>query len=374
MKLLIVVLLTLSISAIGFSAEYRGSESIVINEGDSLGNDLISASRYVDVLGFIDGDQYSASQRINVEGEIAEDFFGAAQEINIKGKVNDMVFGAAEKITIDGEVGGDVVAFGSEVRITPRSHIHGNLFVGCGFLSLDGGRVDGWVRGRAGDLFLNGSVGDSVILEAGTVRFGNDYTASQGTHLTLKEQLDKSTRDLPPNLVLDIKKETAFYESGIFYWSIVAMFIVGLLISLIFKDFTYHLLNYAGKNILKNIGIGFLLLIASPVVIAILAILILTLPAALILLALYLIILYISSIFTGLFVGKYAFELTGKKEERLNLVLPLIVGLIIIVLLSHLPVVGWLIKLVIISFGMGSFILYLWGLKADNNSELGNGG
>lgn len=369
MKLLIGTVLIFSTFVLGFSAEYRSGESIVINEGDSLGNDLVSASRHVDILGFIERDIYSAGQRINVEGEIGEDFFGAAQEINIRGKVNDMVFGAGESITIDGEVGGDVVAFASEVRITPRAHIHGNLFVGCGSLSMDGGIITGWTRGAAGDLYLNGSVGDSVSLEAGKVRFGNNYSASQGTHLTLKEDLDRSAPNLPRNLAISIKKESAFYERGFFYWSLIAMFIVGLLISLIFKNFTNSLLNYAGKNILKNTGIGFLLLIASPVVIAILVILIITIPVALILLALYLIVLYLSSILTGLYVGKYVLELTWKKGRRLNLVLPLTVGLIIIVLLSHLPVVGWLVKLAVISYGMGSFVMYLWERKAANHSS-----
>ena len=367
MRTLVFSLLAVSLIATsGFSAEYRGGESIVVNAGDSLGNDLISASRYVDILGIIDGDLYSATQRLNMEGEIAEDLFAAAQEITIRGKVEDMVLGAGQSITIDGEVGGDVVAFGAEVRITPRARIKGNLFVGCSSLSLDGGRVDGWVRGTAGDLYLNGIVGDSVTIEAGAVRFGYDYSAAKGTRLTMKKQLDDEIQNVPSNLVVNIKEESAFYETGFFYWSLLAMLIVGLVISAIFKNFTYNLLSYMGKNIPKNIGIGLIILIAFPIVIAILVVLILTIPAALILLAFYLITLYLSSIFTGLYIGKYIFEVSGKRKKQPNLILPLIVGLIVVVLLSHLPVIGWLIKLAVISFGAGGFVLYLWEMKSAN--------
>lgn len=347
----------------GFGADYRGDETVRVNAGDSLFTDLISGSRYVDILGYIDGDIYSGCQKLNMEGEVTDDIFAGAQEIMVKGKVGGMVMSAGQFVTIDGEVGGDVIAFGAEVRITPRAHIKGNLFAGSGSLMLEGGRVDGWIKGGAGQVYLNGSVGDLVSLEAGDVRFGTDYDAPQGTTLTLDKELDKDASNIPDNLELIIKKPEAFYQSGFFYWSLVAMFIVGLLISLIFKNFTHNLLSIAGQNILKNAGVGFLFLIATPIVIVILAILILTIPVALILLALFLILLYLSSIFSGLYVGKYIFELAGKKSERLNLVLPLIVGLLIVVLLSKVPIVGWLIKLVVISFGMGSFVMYLWGLR-----------
>lgn len=357
-------LLFLLVSSLSFGADYRGEETVQVNAGDSLFTDLISGSHYVDMLGYINGDMFSACQRLNIEGEVTEDVFAGAQEITIRGKVGDMVVCAGQNITVDGEVGGDVIAFGAEVRVTQRADIKGNLFVGSGKLSLDGGRIDGWVSGGTGDLYLNGSVGDSVKLEAGNVRFGAGYSAPKGTKLTLKKDLDLNTiPNRPENLTVIIRKEKAFYRSSLFYWSIISMFIVGLLISLIFKNFTYNLLKVAGENVLKNTGVGFIFLIAAPIVILILVVLILTIPAALILLALFLIFLYLSSIFSGLYVGKYVFELIGRKEEKPNLILPLLTGLLVIVLLSKLPFIGWLIKLIAISFGMGSFVMYLWGFK-----------
>ena len=298
-----------------------------------------------------------------MEGEITDDFFAGAREITIKGRVGGMVVGAGQFVTIDGEVGSDVIAFGAEVRVTPRAHIKGNLFVGSGSLNFDGGRIDGWIKGGAGELYLNGSVGELVSLEAGNVRFGSDYSAPKGTNLTLRKHLKNNASNIPDNLEVTIKEKKAFYQSGFFYWSLISMFIVGLLISLIFKNFTYNLLEVAEQNILKNAGVGLLFLIAAPIAIVILAVLILTIPAALILLALFLILLYLSSIFTGLYAGKYVFELAGKKSDQPNLVLPLIVGLILVVLLSKLPFIGWLIKLAVISFGMGSFLMYMFGLR-----------
>lgn len=360
--MIMLAVLTASVAS-GLGADYRGNENVRVEAGDSLFADLISGSRYVDIMGYVDGDVYSGCERMNVEGEIKDDFFAGAREITVKGKVGGMVVGAGQSVTIDGEVGSDVIAFGAEVRITPRAHIKGNLFVGSGSLMFDGGRVDGWIKGGVGQLYLNGSVGEPVSLEAGDVRFGNDYYAPQGTRLTLPKDLDSHMPNLPNNLEIEIKNRKAFYQSGFFYWSLVSMFVVGLLISLIFKNFTHNLLDVARRNIFKNTGIGFLFLIAAPIAIIILIALILTIPAALILLALYFILLYLSSILTGLYAGKYIFELLGKKSEQPNLVLSLIVGLILVVLFPKLPFIGWLIKLAVISFGMGSFVVYLWGFR-----------
>lgn len=363
-QLAIVFSVAVMVAMSAFAAEYRGDERLIINPQDTLFADLFAGSRITDILGYIEGDVYSGCQRINVEGEITEDLFAAAQEINLRGKVGDMLIGAGQSITIDGEVGGDVVAFGGEVRLTPRANIKGNLFIGSGSFMMDGGSVGGWIRGGAGDIYLNGSVADSIILEAGSIEFGNGFRAPAGTKLILSKELDESRlAELPENVAVVVKPKKPFYQSGFLYWSVIAMFVMGLLISLIFKNFIYGLLAAAGENVLKNIGVGFLSLILAPIAVVILAILILTIPAALILLGLFLILLYLSSIFTGLYMGKYIFELLGQTSERPNLILPLIVGLILVVLLSKIPFIGWLIKLTVICFGMGSFITYMWRLR-----------
>ena len=141
------------------------------------------------------------------------------------------------------------------------------------------------------------------------------------------------------------------------------MLIVGILITIVFKNFTRDLLSYAGDNILKNSGLGFLFLLITPLIIVILLILVLTIPVALILLALYLILLYLSCIFVGLYIGDYVMTLIRKEKSPNNLILPLIVGLVCVVLFSRLPFIGWLIELAIICFGGGSIIAYLWSLK-----------
>ena len=46
-----------------------------------------------------------------------------------------------------------------------------------------------------------------------------------------------------------------------------------------------------------------------------------------------------------------------------NLYLPMLIGILIVVLLPEMPFVGWLMTLLIICFGLGSLLIYLWYLK-----------
>lgn len=344
-------------------AEFRSNDNIRVNAGDTLATDLFAGSRSVDIRGYVDGDVYAGCQTVDIDGQVAEDVIVACQKLVVRGTVGDMVIGFAQSIVIDGQVGGDVLAFCGDVKVTGRGHIKGNLYVGTGHLSLDGGRVDGWLRGGAGEAYLNGSVADSVRLEAGHVRFGKEYQA-KSTKLVVASPLSRDrAKNLPDNLEIVIKEEQGFYESKFFYWSFLSMFIVGLLMVLGLKDFTRSYLAFSGANALQNSGVGLLFLIATPIAVAIFVVMVLTIPVALILSALYLILLYLSSVFAALLIGNYLLSLMAKNNDQANPVWQLLVGLALITLLAQLPYLGWLVRLAAICLGSGAVLAYLWSLR-----------
>ena len=136
-----------------------------------------------------------------------------------------------------------------------------------------------------------------------------------------------------------------------------------------FKDFSRDYVAFAGRDIAKHLGIGFLAFVAAPVAIIILLILVFTIPVALITLAIYLILLYLSFVFTALYVGDYLLGLIRKNESAKPLVWPLLLGVILVLLFPKLPFIGWLFSLVIICFGLGTFVSYIWNLKQTNGPQ-----
>jgi cytoskeletal protein CcmA (bactofilin family) len=371
MRYLATILLFIMISVFCISAaQYIGANSVRINSGDSVNTDLVTGSRYVDVDGYLKGDLYAGAEKIVVQGQVNDDVLAGARDLLIQGKVADMVIGFGQYVLIDGDIGGDVISFGGEVRITSRAHVHGNVYVRAGSFQLENGQIDGWLKGGAEKIHLDGQVGEKVNLEANEVVFGENYLATQGTELKLSYPLNpEKAGNVPANVEITYTKKHPFFKSFGFYWTFFALLITGILLSVLFKNFVRNIITFAQSNFWKNLGFGFLFLIIIPAVIVILLVLFFTIPVALILLALYFMALYLSAIISGIFIGRYFLAMLHEEKSQLSLIWSLLVGLIIIVLVAKIPVIGFFSKVVVVSFGLGSFIVYLWNMKKLKTSE-----
>jgi hypothetical protein len=364
LKKLFPLIIILSFAAVTGAAEYRAGESITIRDNDSLTTDLFAGSRYVSIDGVVEGDIYVGCEQVTVDGEVLDDVLAGCRQLEIKGRVHDMVIGFAETIRIDGEVDGDVLAFGGRVLISDRAKIKGNVFAGSGELRLEGGSIGGNLSGGAGKVYLNGFVKGEVDLEAGDIDFGESYIAKGGTRLKLHKDLSAyNLKYTPDDLEVVVKSPDLFFQEFVFYWYALSLLIVGFLIIILFKNFSRDYLSYISTKTGQSLGIGVLALFMTPIAVVILAILVLTIPISLILLVCYLILLYIGIAFTALFVGDFVISKFKKEDSVRNLYLPMLIGILIVVLLPEMPFVGWLMTLLIICFGLGSLLIYLWYLK-----------
>jgi cytoskeletal protein CcmA (bactofilin family) len=366
-KPIIFLTIIMVLASIAGAAEYFGGETMVIREIDTLETDLFSGCRNLDVNGLVEGDIFAGCERITVEGEVKGDVITGCRVLTVTGVVGDNVIGFAQTIVIDGEVKGDVLAFGGVVRITDRAKIDGNVYVGAGELKFEGGTIGGYLRGGAGDANLEGRVEGDVELEVGDIYFGPDYFAKGGTTLKRHKEIEKyELAHTPKDLEVIVKHEDIFLATGFFFWSLFALLIVGMVIVALFKNFSKDYLTFARTQLGKSIGYGVLLLLLTPIAIVILAVLILTIPISLILLAVYLVLIYLSMAFSALYIGDYIMAFFRKEPKNNGLFISMLVGVVLVSLLCHVPFIGGLFGFIIICFGMGSLINYIWHLKQDS--------
>jgi len=347
----------------GSTAVFKGADAVRIKTGDTLQQDLFAGCRYLDVQGPATGDIYAAAERITIEAPIGDDVIAACRDLIIRSKVNDGVIGFAQTILIDGEIDGDVIAFGSELRLTENAHIKGKLFLGTGKFIMENARVDGNISGGSGYAYLNGNVGGNVKLDLGKVDFDSGYAAVGTTHLTLHRPLnEKELKFAPADLKITIEEKERFYQSFFFYWWIVALLITGIVIFSFFKNASHDYLEKARKDVLKSIGLGFLILVVTPIALVLLMVLVFTIPLSLILLVVYLVLLYLSLVYSALYIGDAVLHYLRKNNGHWPLLGMFALGLILVILLPEIPFIGWLINLVIICFGMGSLSAYIWAV------------
>jgi len=370
MRIGLIIIISLFLLNSSYAAEYLTGNVVKVQDGDTVFSDIFSGARYVDVHGTVKGDVYAGCEALTVEGEIEDDLLVGCRNLEIRGNVKDGVIGFAQMIIIDGEVEGDVLAFGGSLRLTERAILKGNLLVWTGELRVDGASIAGNITGGSGQIYLNGLVSGKVELNAGKVNFGSNYKANKGTKLTLARELDEDKIDyLPSDLEIIVKPPQRFYQSFLFYWWFIALLILGAIIVALFKNFTRDYLTRSYINPVKALGVGFLVVVVTPIAALILMLLIFTIPIALILLALYLILLCLSIVFAALFAGNYIFKLI-KTNGKISLFWPLLIGLVIVVFVVKIPIVGFLLYLVILSFGSGSLIAYIWDLLRPAESSV----
>jgi hypothetical protein len=168
---------------------------------------------------------------------------------------------------------------------------------------------------------------------------------------------------MPKDLEVEVAHEEIFFATAFFFWSLLSLLIAGLVIVALLKNFSKDYLTLAKSQIGKSIGYGVLLFLLAPLAIVILAVLVLTIPISLIILAGYLVLVYLSLAFSALFIGDYIMSFFRKESTKNGLYLSMLIGVILVTVLVHIPLIGAIFGFIIVCFGMGSLVNYIWNLK-----------
>jgi len=358
-------LIPLLVSAQG--SIYKFGPTIRINKGDSISNNVMAAGQFIDIYGHLGDDLYGGARNLVINGSIDDDAIVAGQNVTVTGTVGDMLVAAGENVLIDGQIYGDLFAAGAEVRIAPDAHIHGNVAVAGDKITFEGGTIDGWMRASGNEITLDGSVGNYVELYGNKFNFGDNYRPESGTTITATHEIDLNDLGTPPDdLQIVVNKENT-WGAALFLslWFYVSLLITGALLIFIFRETTNDLHRFSTERYIRNTGIGFLTFLATPIVVIILLVLVLTIPLSLLLITLYGLALFIGYLLVALTLGTLVIRFIKSEQTFLDYFWGLALGMVIIFILSILPFVGWIINLLLIFFGLGTFVTYFWQLREN---------
>jgi hypothetical protein len=85
--------------------------------------------------------------------------------------VDHDLYAFAGEVIVDGDINGDLVAFAGAVTV--NGNVDGDVVTGAGQVVING-TVGGDVRAGVGDLVLNGRVGEDLLAGSGTIRISAD--------------------------------------------------------------------------------------------------------------------------------------------------------------------------------------------------------
>jgi cytoskeletal protein CcmA (bactofilin family) len=334
--------------------------------GDTLTKDLYTWTQTLMIDGTLDGDLTVWCQNGSINGAVTQDVNVFAQDLTITGEVGDDIRAIANSMNILGTVKGNVLAAGSFIRVGPDAVIEGDLLVGAGTVTIDG-EVRGGVRIGTGHLTMNGTVaGDAHISTDGGITMGDDASIGGDLHYEGPAQIEfrhgavkgaitfsRSADDLERELESAIGEFTTMFGIVMHIFLFLAALIAGSVIFAFTKDHANKTAEILRKKPLKSLGIGFIAAICVPIVCVIMLVLVLTIPLSAVLFLVYIVALYIAKFYVATWLGKLILR---NRRADASPIPPMLLGITILYLLTWIPILGFLITLVTIFFGLGALL------------------
>lgn len=339
-------------------------EDFTLESGETHDGTLIVSGGTVNIDGVVTGDLLVLAERLTVRGEVQGNVFVFAETLNLSGTVDGSVHVGSDRAEISGAIDGDLYAGAENFELARGARIARDALVWVadgvleGSVGRDlyaaGSRME--VRGRIGrDLHAyrvrlslrDGSeVGGDVEAR---VRPGGSIDVAPGAHVAGETR----TEELPHHGhgLMGRYREPAFYV--LLLLQLAAAFVSGMLLHTLVPGLFQGRLETTGA-FFRSLGLGFLGLVVTPLVLVLTAVTLIGLPVAMMGLALYLAALYVSSILVGALIGS-AIMRPGDADAQ-GFGLALLAGLAVVLVLAHLPFVGGPVHVVVLLAGLGLLI------------------
>jgi cytoskeletal protein CcmA (bactofilin family) len=360
--LVVLALFAILPGALGLAQEVGGT---VVKRG-TIAEDLYVAGGRVDVLAVVAGDVVAAGGRVAIGERIGGDVLAAGGEVVIRGQMLDDVRAAGGLVTVAGDVAGDLTVVGASVVLPPETRVRGRVWVGGGELDLRG-RIGGRLRAAGGTIRIGGEIDGDVdlagrtieILPTAHIRGEMTYRSLQPAVIAVGARIDGTVRH--QTVDLPAIGRTARTVGRILGALLLGSFLVaGIALVLVFPGATLGAARTVRTDPWKSLGLGFALLVSSPVAVLVLAVTGVGLLLGLAVAALYGIWLIAGFLVGATFLGGAGTRLLRRPPSRGRTVLSLLAGLIVIGLLQMVPVAGPVVAALVLLLGLGASSVYAY--------------
>lgn len=294
---------------------------------------------------------------VRMQGTVTGDLVVAAGTLEMTGRVGGNVMAACGTMTLNGPVGGSLYAAGGTVNT--GAAVGRNLVVAAGTASLAGTTTVGRdLAISGGQTTVGATVKRNVQANAGNLtltdqaRIGGNLLANASNASIASGAVIAGTRTVTQ---ASPRKERRTNAVGWVIWQLLSglsLLVAGLLFIAAAPLLTAQTETMLRRHPWGSLLTGFLLLLLVPLAFIVILITIIGIPLAFILLGLYLIATFLSPIFLAILVGQTLWRRPGG-----SLPLALLIGIVLLILVRMIPILGALVTLAAVLFGLGALAL-----------------
>ncbi len=354
-------LLVLALPSAAMASEVRSGTSAVVAPGETLDDDLFATGQTVTIAGRATGDVFATGGTVVVTGTIDGDLIAAAQQVVIDGTVNGDVRAAGAVVTVNGHVAHSVTGLAQQVNVSSSGRVDGSVIAAGETISAFGPVGRGMTVG-GGTVQLSGPVGGNVTTWAQTLSLGPSTRIGGNLEYYSERQVETPSGTVAGNVKFhQVEREArqapllnGLFDFGGLVW-LIGSAILGALVIVLAPRASARAVELGRQQPVQTFGLGLLALCAVPLAAVLIGITLVGIPLAFAVAALYWLGLMLAWPALGLVVGTEVARWV-RRGEPLPVLGLLAIGLIVLHLLTHVPVLGGLVAFLGITFGLGLIV------------------
>jgi len=330
-----------------------------VTKRGTVNDDYYAAGGIVDIDANIVGDVVVSGGELFLGKKILGDVIAAGGTIHLRGVMQDDVRIAGGEINIDATINDDLAAAGGEIRISSATIINGEAWLAGGDVYI-AGKANKGLSIAAGNIRISGIVRGDVNLEGGEIHILEGAVIDGNLHY-------KSPNEAIIHPAAKIKGKITYEQTdwghshrsyGIFFS--LTMIVAALVLFRLFPGFTMSAAGRISVDPWKNLGVGFGLLVITPIAAVLFMSLVLGVWVGLAILALYFVSLLIGLLISCFFLGDWGARLLHKNIATTGHRLASVsIAIIFVGIIQLIPVIGGLFICALVLLGLGSAISQL---------------
>lgn len=359
----------------------REIETVNVAKDEVIEKTFFASGDYVNIDGTIDGDAFVFGDNVTITGTINGNLFTAANILNVSGSVDGTIFAAGNTVTISSEEAKNVFAAGNLLSISAK--IKKNLYLAGNNLTISNAEVekDSFIGGNLitaklksnRDLDVAGTKINADVEVGRDAKIDADYIVF-GENSKIGNNLNVYKEALKEDLTIDVGGEITFLEREqieyvnpikkmILHIAMIVLFgmFTSLVIGLILiKVYSSKVINELNKDIktrfFSNFGKGLVVFLLSTLAILGLMITVIGIKISIFVAVLLSAAIFIGNVIAPIFIGWLILGLSKKKEH--SAYAALLLGTVIYVLISTIPFIGFVMKMIMIPTCIGALFTF----------------
>ena len=307
---------------------------------------------------------FAAGNNVKTSSTIDGINFVAGNEVEVASK-QDYVFAAGNNVKMDNAEAKDAFLAGSKVLV--KDSTIRDLYAAAGIVEINSNvSRNAYLAGDS--IYINGTIEGDLVVSAEKVILGEkavitgSFKYPEGSSVKKEEGAEVGKEETYKDTNVEVDFHPTFAGKVLNNClSYLSFLVVALLLLLLKKDLFKKLdkVEKEGMTVLKSFGIGFLTLVATPIMAFIVLFTIIGVPLSILTLIIYGVLIYLAKIPTSYYFGKWIL-----KDKIKNDYWVLVLSLLGIYILKLIPIIGGWVSFFVLCFGLGLYVrLFLESTK-----------